>query len=234
MSVYGKIWLAGAVALLAIALSACSGSQQSDSLSHNHNKSTDMEKTIYLAGGCFWGTDHFMNQIDGVLSTVSGYANSNTPHPGSYQQVRTGVTDAAETVKVTYDPEKVDLAYLLRLFFMTIDPTSVNRQANDIGSQYRSGIYYVDPSDRPVIYNVLDSVAQKYTQPLAVEVLPLKNFYVAEDYHQKYLEKNPGGYCHIPSEVVCRIAPLAKTKKRPRHSLHANTRCLLTSNCANA
>lgn len=195
---------------MAIALVACSGSQNTKKTMHNNHR--DMEKTIYLAGGCFWGTDHFMNQIDGVISTVSGYANSNTPHP-SYQQVRTGMTDAAETVKVTYNPDSVDLKYLLDLFFMTIDPTSVNRQGNDIGSQYRSGIYYVDPADRQVIYSVLDTVAKNYQRPLAVEVLPLKNFYKAEDYHQKYLEKNPGGYCHIPPELFAELRRLQRQKK---------------------
>lgn len=171
-----------------------------------------MDKTIYLAGGCFWGTDHFMSRIDGVKSTESGYANSNTPHP-NYQQVCTGATDAAETVKVTYDPDSVDLKYLLELYFMTIDPTSVNRQGNDIGSQYRSGIYYTDSADRPVIYSVLDSAAKKYTKPLAVEVLPLKNFYPAEDYHQKYLDKNPGGYCHIPPGLFAELRRIQQQKK---------------------
>ncbi len=170
-----------------------------------------MKKTIYLAGGCFWGTDHFMNQINGVISTESGYANSNTPHP-SYQQVRTGLTEAAETVKVTYDPDNVGLKRLLELYFMTIDPTSVNRQGNDVGSQYRSGIYYVDPADRPVIYGVLDTVAALHTRPLVVEVLPLKNFYPAEDYHQKYLIKNPGGYCHISPELFAELRRLQQIK----------------------
>lgn len=155
-----------------------------------------MKKTIYLAGGCFWGTEHLFSLIDGVEKTQVGYANSDVPDP-SYKMVCTGRTGAAETVEVVYDDTKIGLSELLIIYFRSIDPTSVNRQGNDVGSQYRTGIYYVDSEDLPVIEAVVATVARRYAQPLAVEVEPLRNFYPAELYHQEYLYKNPGGYCHI-------------------------------------
>ena len=168
-------------------------------------------KEIYLAGGCFWGTQHFMGLVNGVVSTEVGFANSIVPDP-SYKLVCTGTTDAAETVKVVYDPEVSSLPFLLNLYFQTIDPTSVNKQGGDIGTQYRTGIYYTNPSDRPVIEGCLKDLQDKYDEPLAIEVLPLKNFYPAEDYHQDYLDKNPNGYCHIPVELF-RVAREAKDRR---------------------
>lgn len=161
-------------------------------------KPKDMNtKEIYLAGGCFWGTEHFLRQIRGVTDTEVGYANSEKPQPG-YREVCSGSTHAAETVRVEYDPEQLSLDRLLRLYFKTIDPTSKDRQGNDRGSQYRTGIYYTDSADRPVIEEALSELARQYEKPLAVEFLALQNFYKAEDYHQDYLLNNPGGYCHIP------------------------------------
>lgn len=154
------------------------------------------QKEIYLAGGCFWGTEHFMKQIRGVGATQVGYANSAVANP-TYQQVCDGRTGAAETVKVVYCPDQVGLPLLLRLYFKTIDPTSLNRQGNDFGTQYRTGIYYTDALDRPVIEEAVNELARQYRRPIAVEVAPLDNFYPAEGYHQDYLDKNPGGYCHI-------------------------------------
>ena len=159
-------------------------------------KSMEGQKEIYLAGGCFWGTEHFMKQIRGVESTRAGYANSSLEKP-TYQQVCSGRTGAAEAVQVVYDPEKVGLPLLLELYLKTIDPTSLNRQGNDRGTQYRTGIYYTDVSDRPVIETALNVLSLKYDRPLAVEAGPLINFYPAEGYHQDYLEKNQGGYCQI-------------------------------------
>lgn len=161
-------------------------------------KKEDMKSTkeIYLAGGCFWGTEHFLKLIDGVEATQVGYANGNIANP-TYKQVCTGTTDFAETVKVQYDPVKVDLPFLIDLYFKTIDPTSVNKQGNDRGTQYRTGIYYTDPADLSVIQETVHRLAATYTRPLAVEMKPLENFYPAEEYHQDYLDKNPSGYCHI-------------------------------------
>lgn len=178
-------------------------------------KKEDMKSTkeIYLAGGCFWGTEHFLKLIDGVEATQVGYANGNIVNP-TYKQVCTGTTDFAETVKVQYDPVKVDLAFLIDLYFKTIDPTSVNKQGNDRGTQYRTGIYYTDPEDLSVIQETVHRLAATYTRPLAVEIKPLENFYPAEEYHQDYLDKNPGGYCHIHPELF----DLARKAKMPKKS----------------
>lgn len=161
---------------------------------------TENQHDIYLAGGCFWGTEHFLKQVRGVTYTQVGYANGNIENP-TYQQVCTDKTGFAETVKVNYNPQQVDLSLLLDLYFKTIDPTSLNRQGGDRGSQYRTGIYYTDVSDLPLIQAALAALAKNYQEPIVVEVKPLKNFYPAEEYHQDYLDKNPGGYCHIHPEL---------------------------------
>ena len=155
-----------------------------------------MEKKIYLAGGCFWGTDHLFSLVDGVVKTAAGYANSKVAYP-SYEEVCTGRTGAAETVEVVYDDTKVGLTDLLSIYFRSIDPTTLNHQGNDIGTQYRTGIYYTDPADLPAIEAFVAAVQRRHTEPLAVEVGPLVNFYPAELYHQEYLYKNPQGYCHV-------------------------------------
>ena len=155
----------------------------------------DLEK-IYLAGGCFWGVEEYFSRIPGVMDSKSGYANGNIENP-TYRQVCSGSTNHTETVEVTYDPEEVSLDVLLTQFFKIIDPLSINRQGNDVGNQYRTGIYYIKESDLPVIKGIYQEVSEKYKKPLAVEILPLKNFYMAEDYHQDYLKKHPNGYCHI-------------------------------------
>lgn len=155
-----------------------------------------MIKTIYLAGGCFWGTAHLFSLVPGVQSTVAGYANSVVADP-TYQEVCTGRTDAAETVEVVYDADQVGLTDLLGLYFKSIDPVSLNRQGNDIGTQYRTGIYWTDPADEPVVDAMLQTLQRRYKQPLAIEAEPLQNFYPAEEYHQDYLVKNPNGYCHV-------------------------------------
>ena len=177
-------------------------------------KKEDMKSTkeIYLAGGCFWGTEHFLKLIDGVEATQVGYANGNIANP-TYKQVCIGTTDFAETVKVQYDPVKVDLPFLIDLYFKTIDPTSVNKQGNDRGTQYRTGIYYTDPADLSVIQETVHRLAATYTRPLAVEMKPLENFYPAETYHQDYLDKNPNGYCHI-NPALFDLARKAKMQKK--------------------
>ncbi len=153
-------------------------------------------KTIYLAGGCFWGVQRFIDQFDGVIETETGYANGPTENP-LYRDVCQN-SGHAETVRVVYDEDILSLKQLLEYFFMVIDPLSVNRQGGDSGIQYRTGIYYTDESQLPGIREVFDAQQAKYASPLAVEVKPLENFYPAEEYHQKYLCKNPDGYCHIP------------------------------------
>lgn len=155
-----------------------------------------MNKIIYLAGGCFWGTAHLFSLVPGVTEAEAGYANSIVANP-SYKEVCTGLTEAAETVKVVYDPDEVSLSSLLRLYFKSIDPLSINKQGGDVGTQYRTGIYYVDPADAPVIEAELATLARRHSRPLAIEFGPLRNFYPAEEYHQDYLYKNPGGYCYV-------------------------------------
>ena len=160
-------------------------------------------KEIYFAGGCFWGTEHFFSGVDGVVSAVSGYAQGSSEFDGrpSYEQVYTDTTGFAETVRVCYRPERISLATLADLYFSIIDPLSLNRQGHDEGTRYRTGIYYSDPSDRPVLEDAFAAVEARLGQPLAVELEPLRNFFEAEERHQKYLDKNPDGYCHLPARV---------------------------------
>ena len=155
-----------------------------------------MAKEIYLAGGCFWGCQKYFDLIPGVLETSVGYANGPTQNP-TYEQVKHEHTGHAETVRILYDEEQVSLKALLEKFFLVIDPTSVNKQGEDEGIQYRTGIYYTDPADAVVAADELESLSQQYDRPIAVELKPLENYYLAEEYHQKYLQKNPHGYCHI-------------------------------------
>lgn len=151
---------------------------------------------IYLAGGCFWGLEKYLASIRGVKATQVGYANGNTEAP-SYEEVCHNHTGHAETVKVSYDPAVLPLDFLLDLYYEAIDPLAHNRQGGDTGEQYRTGIYYVSEEDAPVIKKSIDRLQSRYSSPVAIEVLPLRNFSTAEEYHQKYLDKNPGGYCHI-------------------------------------
>ncbi len=159
-----------------------------------------MIKRIYLAGGCFWGTEHFLKLLKGVKRTEVGYANGVTPNP-TYKEVCTGETLHAETVLVEYDPQEVSLGKILNMFFKTIDPTSLNKQGGDIGTQYRTGIYYIESIDVITIDSELNKLEQNYEDPLVVEVKPIECFYSAEEYHQDYLNKNPEGYCHISPEL---------------------------------
>lgn len=154
--------------------------------------------TIYLAGGCFWGLQKFFDQFDGVISTEVGYANGPDRAP-TYQEVCAD-SGHAETVKVVYDEGKITLSQLLDYYFMVIDPLSVNKQGHDEGIQYRTGIYYTDEGQVPAIEEKCAEIEKQVGKKIAVAVEPLKNFFSAEEYHQKYLEKNPGGYCHIPAK----------------------------------
>ncbi|MDG6881233.1 peptide methionine sulfoxide reductase [Phocoenobacter uteri] len=158
---------------------------------------TENLQHIYLAGGCFWGIEAYMEKIYGVKDAVSGYANGKTSQT-NYQLI--GKTDHAETVKVTYDANKISLEKLLKYYFQVIDPTSVNKQGNDRGRQYRTGVYYQNDMDKAVVLKVIEQQQKKYQDKIQVEVEPLKNYVLAEDYHQDYLAKNPNGYCHIDLE----------------------------------
>ena len=168
---------------------------------------------IYLAGVCFWGTEKYFSEIPGVVETEVGYANGKTENP-SYEDVCYRNTGHAETVKVKYDNEKVKLDFLLSLFYEVIDPTSINRQGGDKGSQYRTGIYYINEDDLSVINESISELQKKYTKPIAIEVMTLKNYFTAEKYHQKYLDKNPNGYCHISSEKFIKAKVAVEDKKK--------------------
>ena len=185
-----------------VLLSGCSAAMQNSNAAtreedaDNMSMSNDNLHTIYLAGGCFWGIEAYMKKLPGVYDTDVGYANGSTENP-TYKQVCYDNTGHAETVKIVYDPMTISTEQLLDGFFKVVDPTSFNHQGNDSGSQYRSGIYYVDEADKSIAEAAVERQQEKYTAPIVTEILPLDNFYPAEDYHQDYLDKNPGGYCHI-------------------------------------
>ncbi|ELC8416609.1 peptide-methionine (S)-S-oxide reductase MsrA [Clostridium perfringens] len=153
-------------------------------------------KKIILAGGCFWGVEEFLSRINGVVSTEVGYANGRTENP-TYEYICTKNTYFAEVCLVNYDENIISLKELLAKFWTIIDPISLNKQGNDVGSQYRTGIYYVEPSDLQDILNSKEELQKSYSKKIVTEVKPLENYYKAEEYHQKYLKKNPNGYCHI-------------------------------------
>ncbi len=152
--------------------------------------------TVYLAGGCFWGISEYFSRIPGVISNIAGYANSKIAAP-SYKQVKSQEADAAETVEIKYDAGVVSLEQLLHAFFLVIDPLSVNRQGEDSGRSYRTGIYYLNDEQKGTAQKCLNELDERLGQKNAVELLPLGNFYTAEEYHQDYLKKNPDGYCHV-------------------------------------
>jgi len=158
-------------------------------------------KTLWLAGGCFWGVEAYFRQLDGVVSTRVGYGQG-TPTEPAYEQVCSGETGHAEVCEVSYDSIVLPLLKLLEHFFRIIDPTILNRQGPDRGTQYRTGIYYSDASDQAVIVEFICKEQERYPDLIVVEVEPVANFYLAEEYHQQYLKKNPGGYCHIDLQVA--------------------------------
>ena len=170
-----------------------------------------MSKVIYLAGGCYWGVQKYIDQLPGILETEVGFANGTAEAP-SYKQVCAGDTGHTETCRVVYDETVISLNVLLHLFFRIIDPTQVNRQGHDVGYQYRTGIFYADPEDLPVISEAVRVLATQYEAPLALAVEPCTSGYPAEEDHQKYLDKRPGGYCHVPLEQIlwARTLDLAK------------------------
>lgn len=157
---------------------------------------TDNLSEIWLAAGCFWGVEEYLSRLDGVYDAVSGYANGDTENP-TYEDVSYGGSGHTETVYVQYDAKVIDLPTLLTYYFRTLNPTQLNRQGNDVGVQYRSGIYYNSQEELDIINKVVENEQLKYKKSIVVEVLPLDAFYEAEEYHQDYLQKNPNGYCHV-------------------------------------
>ncbi len=213
--------LCGIIALILI-LSACSAATTTIPTTKEVPSLLPNQKEIYLAGGCFWGVQQYMSLLPGVVSTTAGYANSNLPSP-TYEQVSAGVTDAAEAVHVVYDADALTLPFLLEQFYKIIDPTSLDQQGNDIGTQYRTGIYYTDPQDRSIIDDSLSALQQHFSDAIVIEAQPLDNFYRAEESHQDYLDKNPYGYCHISPqamrEVKDAVDPNAKYQKMTKEQM---------------
>lgn len=160
-------------------------------------KMESTENVIYLAGGCFWGIEQLMQSIPGVIDAKSGYANGSGEADANYPTVSTGKTGFRETVRVEYDPEQVSLDALLLAYFYVIDPTVENRQGNDVGTQYQTGVYYTNDTAKATVERIAE-IERSRSRLFKVEIGPLVNFYPAEEYHQDYLEKNPDGYCHIP------------------------------------
>ena len=156
-----------------------------------------MKHTIYVAGGCYWGVQKYLDQLPGILETEVGFANGHVEAP-SYALVCDGETGHTETVRVVFDDSVMKLPVLLHLFYKIIDPTTVNRQGHDVGYQYRTGIFYADAEDLPVVQQSVSNLQKQYEEPLALAVEPCRNFYPAEEFHQKYLDKLPNGYCHVP------------------------------------
>ena len=159
---------------------------------------------IWLAGGCFWGVEKYFSGVRGVIATSVGYANGKVASP-TYEQVCTGTTGCAETAHIIYNSKELPLKRLLALFMKAIDPTSLNRQGGDVGEQYRTGIYYLSEADLPVINAEIKRVDAECDDPVVVEVKPIESYYLAEEYHQDYLKKNPTGYCHI-GDSLCAAA----------------------------
>lgn len=179
--------------------------------------SQEKENVIYLAGGCFWGLEKLMQSIPGVIDAQSGYANGTGKADAKYQTILGGKTGFRETVRVEYDPAKVSLDHLLLAYFYVIDPTVLNKQGNDTGTQYQTGIYYTNTQVQAVVERIVELERGRH-KVFAVEVGPLKNYYPAEEYHQNYLDKNPGGYCHISPAKIKLLSSLkidASAYKKP-------------------
>lgn len=175
--------------------------EEAEKVGETMDFSNEPEHVIYLAGGCFWGMEHLMASIPGVIDAQSGYANGQSAQDANYRAVCVGNTGFRETVRVEYDPEVVSLDALLMAYFYVIDPTVENRQGNDVGTQYQTGVYYTNDVAKATVERIVEIEKSRH-KVFLVEVGPLRNYYPAEDYHQDYLSNNPGGYCHIPREEI--------------------------------
>lgn len=191
---------------------------------------------IYLAGGCFWGVEGYFSKIDGIVDTTVGYANGSSENT-DYHSIKS--TDHAETVKIIFDKDKINLNEILHHYFRIINPTSVNKQGGDSGKQYRTGIYYLNDEDKNIIEKFISEQKPKFDKPIAVEVETLKNFVVAEEYHQDYLQKNPGGYCHIdlnladkPLDNIKKINPYKKPSEKEIKEKLSDLQYKVTQNSA--
>lgn len=176
--------------------------------------SNEAASQVYLAGGCFWGVEQYFALVPGVLDAMSGYSQGTVENP-SYEEVCTGTTGHTETVQVIYDSSVVSLNHLLNLYFDIIDPYSINKQGNDRGPQYRTGIYYTNEADGQIAQNFIAEKQAATDRKIVVEVEPVRNFFPAEAYHQDYLEKNPFGYCHISRDKFRKAASSVDTSLVP-------------------
>ena len=158
-------------------------------------------KEIILAGGCFWGVEAYFQRLNGVEKTIVGYTDGKTENP-SYKEVCSGETNHAEACKIVYDEKIISLEKILEHFFRIIDPTSLNRQGPDIGTQYRTGVFYNDLEDKKIIEKFIENKKSDYSNPIVVDVKEEERFWNAEEYHQNYLIKNPGGYCHVNLDII--------------------------------
>ena len=195
--------------VVAVGLSPCNSYETISRTVNMANTSVDITadlRDMYFAGGCFWGVAEYFSRIPGVHGVTVGYANGATKDP-RYEDVCSGETGHVETVHIRYDPQNVSLKTLAEQFFKIINPISVNRQGNDVGSQYRTGMYYVHDEDKMILASVMAGVQTQHAKQLAVELMPLRTYCLAEDYHQNYLKKNPGGYCHIRFDSLKDIPP---------------------------
>lgn len=165
----------------------------------------EQRETAVFAAGCFWGTEEYFRRLPGVLATEVGYSGGTKAKP-SYEEVSTGRTGHAESLRIEFDPSRLSYADLLRHFFRMHDPTQVDRQGNDVGTQYRSVVFYQDEAQRLAAQDLISKLGKsgKYDRPIATELIPAMPFYPAEDYHQDYLKKNPGGYCHVDLGLASR------------------------------
>lgn len=206
--------VSGLIALVSSNLMAETNNNMAKTTENTAMTETQKEdlRDIYLAGGCFWGIEAYMQRIYGVKNATSGYANGKTDTT-SYHII--GATDHAETVHVTYDANKVSLQKLLKYYFQVIDPTSVNKQGNDRGRQYRTGIYYQNEQDKQLILKEISALQSKYKDKIQVEVEPLRHYILAEEYHQDYLQKNPDGYCHIDLDKANKVIIDPKDYPKP-------------------
>ncbi|MFA6796365.1 MAG: peptide-methionine (S)-S-oxide reductase MsrA [Bacilli bacterium] len=158
-------------------------------------------KEIYIAGGCFWGVQAYFDLVKGIEFTEVGYANGNIENP-SYEDLKSHRATHAETLYIRYDEKMISLKQILFHMLRFVNPFSVDRQGGDTGHQYRSGVYYLSEDDRKIILDVFAQKERELNQKFAIEVEPLRNFYPAEEYHQKYLKNNPNGYCHVNLKLV--------------------------------
>lgn len=161
-------------------------------------------RKIYLAGGCFWGIQGYFARVAGVLESSVGYANSQIANP-SYEIVCSGTSGAVEALELVYDEKQLELSEIVDRLLTIIDPAALNYQGNDIGTQYRNGVYYLQESDEVVIQERIKLWEQQNGRKAVTEVLPLQNFYLAESYHQNYLQANPQGYCHIDIDSALKL-----------------------------